>query len=230
MNDEIKVGGVVVPLNTAKDWVRDYTSTQEPGAAKPYSYPSYDHYQGGGRANELSDGDLLAPVLLNVMGNRTIRTFTSLQAIRRSLESALVNVPVGESLESMDSESASPLLEALYALLDLPDRQAHYPGVRGTTLSKVLHRKRPAFIPLYDKWVDRCYVGSLESGRPVQPDKNRTPASFMSEVAVAIGDDLRNQREAFARLDSATRIPGDLTHLRLLDIIAWTSRGVSREA
>jgi len=48
-------------------------------------------------------------------------------------------------------------LHPLYAVLD--GLAAKPWGVEGTTLSKVLHRKRPQSLVLHDRWVRACYVG-----------------------------------------------------------------------
>lgn len=68
IGDLIRVGHVKVPLGTAEDWVRAYTDEEanRTGSA-PYAYPAYDRF--AGQTTEpplLTDGDLLAPVLLNV--------------------------------------------------------------------------------------------------------------------------------------------------------------------
>lgn len=47
----------------------------------------------------------------------------------------------------------------------------------------------------------------------------------MAAVTNAIGDDIRRQPAAFARLDAASGARDPLTHVRLLDILAWTSQG-----
>jgi len=41
-----------------------------------------------------------------------------------------------------------------------------------------------------------------------------------------IGSDIRSQRAAFNMLEGATSPPAVLSHIRLLDIVAWTSKGV----
>jgi hypothetical protein len=96
--------------------------------------------------------------------------------------------------------------------------------VNATTLSKVLHRKRPQSLVLHDKWVNACYVGG---DGPVQRVRARSWADYMAEITIAIGSDIRNQREMFKLLDESTRSPEELTHVRLLDILAWRSKGVA---
>lgn len=79
-----------------------------------------------------------------------------------------------------------------------------------------------ATLVLHDKWVNACYVGP--SG-PVRIAREWSWADYMTAITVAIGNDIRNQSAVFDALDKATSAPGFLSHLRLLDIVAWTSRG-----
>ena len=63
------------------------------------------------------------------------------------------------------------------------------------------------------------------SRRPIQWDEDRSWSDYMVAITLAIGHDLRTQTEAFDLLGKATSSPGDLTDVRLLDIVAWTSKG-----
>jgi hypothetical protein len=54
---------------------------------------------------------------------------------------------------------------------------------------------------------------------------DRSWADDMVAITTAIGSDIRTQPEAFRLLDAATSSPGQLSPVRLLDILAWTSRG-----
>jgi hypothetical protein len=47
----------------------------------------------------------------------------------------------------------------------------------------------------------------------------------MTAVTQAIADDIRTQQTHFDRLDKATGSPGEPSHVRLLDILAWKSQG-----
>lgn len=233
----VRVGGVVVPLDTACAWVADYTDAEANRTGKyPYAYPAYDTYQGGpgtdgsrssgastGDASRvvLSDGDLLAPVLLNVPVK--IRTFYGLQRVRGQLEEALTHPDLEVPLESItDPERVRAMVEPLYAVLDGQDRPWR---VKATTLSKVLHRKRPQSVVLHDKWVRACYVGD---DRPVPPADKRRWVQYMGEITIAIGNDLATQPEAFAAIEAAVSSPATLSRVRLLDILAWKSQGTLR--
>jgi hypothetical protein len=219
------VGSVPIALATAVRWVREYTDVEKNATGKaPYAYPAYDHYES--ETNDplrITDADLLAPVLLNVPPK--IRTFYDLQRIRGILESGLANDDLARPLaEIEDPGRIAAMVKPLYAVIDDPKTKPW--RVRATLLSKVLHRKRPQSLILHDKWVKACYVGD---GKPVTPVKGRTWADYIAAVTTAIGDDIRGQQPAFAQLDAATGTPGTISHVRLLDILAWRSQGNAPE-
>ncbi|WP_283514952.1 DUF6308 family protein [Streptomyces sp. H10-C2] len=128
---------------------------------KPFAYPAYDRLVTGSGPDELNDGDLLAPLLLNAP--LTITAVYSLQAVCRTLERGLAAVPPDLTLEVAVTEGRHrPLLEDLIGVLDIPGA---VPGVQLTTLTKVLHRKRPLFVPLFDKRVKAHYYGQKPEPR-----------------------------------------------------------------
>ncbi|MEU6174630.1 DUF6308 family protein [Streptantibioticus parmotrematis] len=212
----LTVGGLPpIPLERAASWVKAYfdaeRNTVDP---KPYAYPAYDRLDTGSGPDRLGDGDLLAPTLLNAAPS--IVAFYSLQAIRPRLEEALGAVPVDLSLcDAVDTGRHRRLLSGLFDVLDRPGGVR---GVRLTTLSKVLHRKRPGFVPLYDRMVWRCYVGP---GGPMRPEPERTWAEFVGVLAEHISDDIKNQRPQWERLRAAA--PAGVSPLRLLDVVVWTA-------
>lgn len=222
MADDVRIGGVSVPLATAQRWVGEYTSVQNASAANPYAYPAYDRYERERNdPRRLRDADLLAPGLLNVPVK--IRSYYDLQRIRADLEAGLANDDLGVALAEIDDPvRVAAMVKPLYRVLDDPQRRPW--NVNATTLSKVLHRKRPNSLVLHDKWVNACYVGA---NGPVERVQNRSWADYMVEITRAIGYDIRTQREAFNLLDEATSAPGELTHVRILDILAWKSKGAT---
>lgn len=220
--DLICVGSVEIPFGTAVEWIRRYTDEgRNTTDASPYAYPAYDRYdQEGNDPHRLSDGDLLAPALLNVRVK--IRTFYDLQSIRPLLENALRHPDLETPLEELDPKGIADVVAPLYAVLDDPETKPW--NANATALSKILHRKRPSALVLHDRWVWECYVGN---GGPVPRVKERSWADYMSEISRAIAHDIRRQRSVFAELDSVTSHPGELSPVRLLDIMAWMSRGES---
>jgi len=219
--DLISVGQVHVLLATAEDWVRDYANADKNRTSSaPYAYPAYDSYaEDTNDPLRLTDGDLLAPVLLNV--RLSIHSFYALQRSRPELHKALANPDLTRPLaETEDPERIAAMVRPLYAVLDEPATKPW--GVEGTTLSKVLHRKRPQSLVLHDKWVRACYVGDDGS---VTRAQERSWADYMTAITQAIGDDLRTQAAKFNQLDKATGKSGELSHVRLLDVLAWKSQG-----
>ncbi len=224
--EHVQVGSVSIPIATAQLWVAEYTNVENVSAKKPYAYPAYDRYES--RRNDplrLTDADLLAPALLNVPVK--IRSYYGLQRICAELEAALANPQLERPLADLESpDLIASVVKPLYAPLDDPQRKPW--NVNATTLSKVLHRKRPECLVLHDIWVNKCYVGP---NRPVARVARRSWADYMAEITIAIGNDIRTQRDGFVILDSAVRSPEKLSHVRLLDILAWKSQGSTpREA
>ena len=218
--ETVRVGAVNIPFTTAQEWIRAYTADNTT-AASLYAYPAYDRYQRDDNPpDRLTDADLLAPGLLNVPVK--IRSFYGLQGIVPELEKALTHPDLEVPLPEADSGTIADVVGPLYAVLDEPATRPW--GVEGTTLSKILHRKRPHTLVLHDKWVRACYVGTTDE-HPVPRERRRTWADYMPLITNAIAEDLRTQSAAFAALDALTPVPGELSHVRLLDILAWTSQG-----
>ena len=220
--DSVVVGTVAVPLERAERWVSEYTDAdRNTSATDPYAFPAYDRFQDHDNdPRVITDADLLAPTLLNVPVK--IRTFYGLARVRDRLVDALQHPGLARALEEVEEPDAvTAMVSPLYEVLDGADAPN---GAQGTTLSKVLHRKRPASIVLHDKWVRACYVGD---DAPVARAEVRSWAEYMSLISIAIGADIRAQPNQFARLAAACSCPGELTAVRLLDIVAWWSRGSS---
>ena len=144
----------------------------------------------------------------------TMRAFYSLQSVRDQLTEVLARIPVDVKLQDAVAGGTAPaLLGDLAAVLDATPRP---PSVRLTTLFKVLHRKRPLLVPLYDQFVGACYLG--DSAFPLQRVRTRSWRDYAVAVATAVSQDLSTQEEAFADLH---RIAPQVTQLRLLDVLAW---------
>lgn len=217
--EQVRVGRVKVPLGTAATWVVEYTDAAANLLSdRPYAFPAYDRYDGGSTdPGTLTDGDLLAPVLLNA--RVTARSFYGLQRFRGRLEEGLRNPALDGPLAATDPDKVAAAVRALYGVLDDTTRPW---GVEGTTLSKILHRKRPHSLVLYDRWVRSCYVGE---DAPVALAQRRSWADYMVLVTDAIRHDIASQPEVFARLRHAEG--EELSDVRLLDILAWRSKGGS---
>jgi hypothetical protein len=205
--NELRIGGVIVDRDAALDHARRYLTD-----GSGWAYPAYDAYEAERAAGPLTDADLLAPVLLNV--NRlNIRTYEGLQRVRPVLDEHLGRIPVGLDLPQASDDDLH-LLGPLFGVLD----QGGVWGARGTVLAKVLHRKRPAFIPLYDEQVRRVYQDGAQA--PVPAVRGRGWRDFIVLYAAAVREDLVRESELWAEIVALA--PGPLiTPLRALDIVAW---------
>jgi hypothetical protein len=106
------------------------------------------------------------------------------------------------------------LLGELFTLVD-----GGLPRVGGVTLSKVMQRKRPAFIPLYDPNIWHCYVGSDDA--PVPRVRHRTWQQLMILLAGAMIEDLHREHDWLTSVAALAAGPVPVTNLRALDIVAW---------
>lgn len=210
MND-VRVGGVRVPLQQALSWAEDYLT----GRNGTWAYPGYDTYQAGGEGDRISDADLLAPVLLHV--NRiTLRAYYALQKVRSRLEATLQGIPKGIGLDTDEPDVIEHIdrIGELFSVLDGHE----LPDVGGAILAKILHRKRPAFIPLYDVNIRYCYRDAPCA--PIKKDRRRTWQQFARQLAGAVRDDLIKQTDVWDRIVGLAQA-APITRLRALDIIAW---------
>ncbi|WP_061961099.1 DUF6308 family protein [Demequina flava] len=219
MDDVIRAGGAVVDIEVAEHWVSRYTDPSARTSASPFSYPAYDLFERDADPFKLSDADLLAPGLLNVPVK--LRAYYVLQDMRPSLEKALAGIPRDADACRMDSQHVEDLVAAVYSPLDEPRFQDR--GVRRTTLSKVLHRKRPALFALHDEKVNKCYFRD----DVIPKDTSRSWARSMAVFNARVASDVREQPSQLERLAAAVAGKAQLSHLRLLDIVAWHAAGKS---
>ncbi len=203
----LRIGGVEIDPRLGLDSARSYLSRRD-----RYGYPAYDSFGSAGGPWRISDADFVAPVLLNAEMNS--RTFYALKAIRPHLERWLVDIPLDARLVEAGPSELERLGD-LFSVLDSDDLPVN---ARGSILAKVMHRKRPAFIPLYDRFVDYCYRGADTA--PISKDRHRTWKEFLPMLGTAIIADLTNGRAFFEQVAALADGPV-ITTLRALDIVAW---------
>lgn len=209
----LSIGALRVPASTAKKIVTEYTmppNLDHPSRRDFFSWPYYDGFQSGTTVYELCDGDLLAPALLNA--DPGIHGFAGLQQIRWRLEQRLADVPSNVDLADATDDD----IDSVTRLFGVIDEHPVF-GVRGTILSKVLHRKRPRLIPLHDRYINAAYVPD-----PIPAAHRRTWDAYAGLLMRAMRDDLRRSSKVWEPLEQIPR-PSEvvLTRLRVLDIIAW---------
>lgn len=175
-----------------------------------WSYPAYDQLVTNGSA-VLVDGDLLAPNLIGAEVDRG--RFLLLRELMPRI-AGVADLP-RVALQDADDETLEQVA-ALFAVLD----EAPYAGrgVRGTIVSKVLHRKRPDLVPLYDSRIFESYTapGAIERSA------HRSWRESMTLLLRQMRADLQAEGEGFSALvDVADGAGAGLTRLRILDILIW---------
>ena len=89
-------------------------------------------------------------------------------------------------------------------------------------MAKVLHRKRPGLVPLFDSKVQIFY--QVEACVPPAPPGGRTVREFMVLLIRAMRQDLQDNADEFAQLAALVPSGGPpITPLRVLDIVVWMS-------
>ncbi len=175
-----------------------------------YSYPAYDRLVTNG-GPELVDGDLLAPILMGVHidGGR----FALLREMLPALE-AVAELPE-VSLQDADDDHVM-CVAGLFGILDEPRYAGR--GVRGTIVSKVLHRKRPDLVPIYDSRIFEAYTAPGVLPRTL----DRSWQEFMRLLCSQMREDLQTERASFEELQLLAEESGSpVTMLRILDILVW---------
>lgn len=203
----LKVGAAEVDFEMAKVWAAEYM-VGRPGAS---AYPAYDGYPGSD-STLIAQQDLLAVALLNV-SNKPLKVYYGLQSQLELLNERLQSPDLKDSLR----DASAATLEAIADLFDvLEERPAD--NVKLTTLSKVLHRKRPELLPLFDAKIRYCYTD--RPGAPVPPKKNRSKRDYRLAWLEALQHDLDQQYAQWEEI--AAIAPGPkISPLRALDIIGW---------
>lgn len=159
--------------------------------------------------------DVLATVAMNSFVNDAAKVRSVHRGMAEACDPLLALIPPGADLLSFDPE-----LELALRLFDAAC------GVRGVLMpvaTKVLHRKRPGFIPMLDGVVMDVYLDAMGLGNLRGKTQDGTTAggvgvavldAFRADLAVAL-DPLS---AAVARLDAAGT---PVSALRLLEVAVW---------
>ncbi len=206
--DALKLCAGTLLVEHPDDVLLDYVDVRN-----GWSYPAYDMLETNGSAT-LVDGDLLAPTLMGVHvdGGR----FSLLREMMPWL-AAVAELPA-VALEDADDDHVL-CVAGLFGILDEPRYAGR--GVRGTIVSKVLHRKRPDLVPIYDSRIFEAYTAPGVISR-----YERSWQDFIALLCGQMREDLRAEAEAFGELQEAAADAGaELTRLRILDILVWRTAG-----
>lgn len=212
MTEQLTLGGRTMPLDEAKAFAQKYLSGEG-----NWAYPAYDAYPGHTGA-DVGRADLLAVALLNAH-QRPVESYYGLESLMPLINERLIDPDLHGSLAGADQGTIDAIAR-LFGILD-EKRPKH---VSLTKLSKVLHRKRPELLPLYDRNIWRCYA----EGGLIPKDPNRSWHDYAQRLLAAMKRDLTDQMDHWQEIaDLATQVK--ITPLRartLLDGIwvdSWPS-------
>lgn len=167
-------------------------------------------YDRVGNPTILEPVDLLAPGLLDasVRGSLVIDMYRAdgpYRHLRETMEALLDDPAAAEArFEDQNLDSSGPWALVL-AVLKASD---HTSGLKASMVTKILHRKRPRLVPIFDSKVAGFYGVTPHTPWRLWP--------IMQEELRGHGDWIRE-------LAAAYRTPDDreLSALRALDIVVW---------
>jgi hypothetical protein len=190
-------GGVEVenPLGLALEFLEAYSGYEGDDASGPFSFDESDlrrANRGGARISATEIGAILER--------------------RRQIERALRGVPPDASLaEATSSMPWIPLTRLFDAFADIR-------GIGFSKMTKALHRKRPALIPMLDSVV--------ESYLKTDDPETRANESFGLRAVALVRSykrDLDLNRSALREIQQELASRGHrLTEVRILDLLIWS--------
>ncbi len=186
--------------------LRRYFGMGGPPGGMPFTGSRFEHLAGGGDRLEVADRitaeDLVAVQTLSV----TVPASVALDVLEGPLGARLSGLlqAVPRDIDMADAEEAvvadgSPADRAWHLLRDQPD-------VGWVIAGKLLARKRPRLIPVYDRVV-RCAVGR--------------PPSFWLALHAALREDDGAAHRRLLELRQAAGVPETVSALRVCDVAVW---------
>lgn len=203
-------------IDNAVILLRNYYTVPQPGKSRLRNGARFDHWAGGGDAagvvDTLTADDLLAASFLSVRFSPKA-AIGILEERREDITALLSSIP--SDLDLMDlghddfkgvlgEESAAWRLWDLLRGKDLPKGW----GVGPTKASKLLARKRPRLIPIWDSVV----------GKEVRLKNSLTQWSEWHEALTRDGGMLARHLDEVQRLAG---LPRPVSTLRTMDVVLW---------
>jgi hypothetical protein len=196
--------------------VEDYLDVGRPRKYR-FSWPFYDALVTNGRPDVLVTGDYLAPSLLGAPIDSDL--MAGLVSLQQPLQEALAALPAVEHLADA-TDADCDAVAALWAVLDL--EHVDTADIKPSLVAKVLHRKRPGLVPVWDS---RVFTFYRDAGCVLVNRGEHSWEDYLRQLTLAIREDLRANPQAFAELTTLAPADGPaLTPLRALDIVVWMSQ------
>lgn len=200
-------------ISEAVRLVREYYDIADPSAF--YTGALYDGLGGGGdlagQRNRFTGADIMAVSMLSVRILPSSRAALSSAAPR--IAELLADVPHDMHLAD---PAAARYLEPTEAAWHLWDLLVGIPGIKWVTASKLLARKRPLLIPVYDNVV-RQVLG-------------RDDYAIWHPLHTALSADDQHLHRRLLAIREAAGLGDGISPLRIFDVVCWRvgkQRGLS---
>lgn len=171
-------------------------------------YDSINRGDGASVANAITPDDIVATQLLSIRFLRSAQVELLDSDTQRSITRLLTEIPRDASVETPEGRE---LLRSSNSLLELWQVVTSIHDILDTKASKLLARKRPHLIPIYDDYVAKAFDRANPSTSWVR-DIWRGTASLFENADVI--ETLRNLRAAVAGIEH-------ISLLRVLDVVVW---------
>jgi hypothetical protein len=178
-----------------------------PTRGKPYTGRRFEALAGGGdrpeTANRLTGDDLVAITTLSVRVPAETAVDLLDGPTGDKLAACLADIPVSVALAD---DSAAALIVKGSSAFQAWDLLMACEGVNWVTASKILARKRPHLLPVYDNVV-RCALNRQKG--------------FWSALHAALRADDRGLDERLGRLRVEAGLDARVSSIRVLDVVLW---------
>jgi len=178
----------------------------------------YEYYDGIPDSNPAKI--LPQDMLVTVAVNSFVTSAPKIRAVHRGLQSTceefLAEIPAEASILDYDEECSQ-----LHALLHAAIQPR---GILVAVATKVLHRKRPHWLPMLDSVICHFYLTAM--GRTAMRswlDDKRKAADAAVTVFRAFREDIRHAVEPLREVQTALANNGyDLSLVRIWEVLLWT--------
>lgn len=199
--------------------VEDYLDVARPRRHRT-SWPFYDSLVTNGRPDVLVTGDFLAPSLLGARIDADV--MAGLVALHPPLQATLEKLPPVEHLAEASDEDCDAVA-ALWGVLDT--ERVDTADVKASLVAKILHRKHPGLIPVWDS---RVFTFYRDAGCVLVNRDTHCWEDYLRQLTLAMREDLQANPAAFTELTTLSPPGGpQLTPLRSLDMVVWMSQAAA---
>lgn len=216
----LKVPGIYWDDENAVRLLVEYFTRSLPTGELFYSGAHFERLGGGGDAehvmNRFDGNDLVAVTTLGV----SLKPHGAVDLLTDPGEHwgrLLSLIPCDARLEDPQSdalmEEGGPVRELWTRLADKQRYPGKPAGSGPVVAGKLLARKRPRLVPVYDSRVKQLF------------ERPKTDHSFWAALAAALRADDGAFRERLIRLRDEAGIGEDIGVLRVFDVIAWMHQG-----